>query len=120
MPRRADTILTDTAIRKLRPAAQRYEVRDASRPGFGVRVALDGRQVFFQRFGARGDPRSPLAPSWRASGVAKARAAADKARADHADGRDPIDAKQEHRRAERAEREARKAARQGRPAPGTV
>src|ERR1700688_3194173 len=119
MPRRADTILTDTAIRRLRPAPSRYEVRDASRPGFGVRVELDGRKVFFQRFGARGERRLTLGPYSRAFGLAKARAAADKARADHADGRDPIDAKQEHRRAERAEREARKAARQGRPAPGT-
>jgi integrase len=119
MPRRADTILTDTAIRKLRPAAQRYEVRDASRPGFGLRVELDGRKVFFQRFGARGERRLTLGPYSRAFGLAKARAAADKARADQADGRDPIDAKQERRRAERAEREARKAARQGKPVPGT-
>jgi integrase len=119
MPRRADTILTDTAIRKLRPAAARYEVRDASRPGFGLRVELDGRKVFFQRFGARGERRLTLGPYSRAFGLAEARAAADKARADHAAGRDPIGAKQEHRRAERAEREARKAARQGRPVPGT-
>jgi hypothetical protein len=28
--------VTDTAIRKLRPAERRYEVRDAARPGFGV------------------------------------------------------------------------------------
>ena len=67
MPRRAETILTDTAIRKLRPAAQRYEVRDASRPGFGVRVELDGRKVFFQRFGAGRAPAHarPLLASFR-------------------------------------------------------
>jgi integrase len=119
MPRRADTILTDTAIRKLRPAERRYEVRDASRPGFGLRVELDGRKVFFQRFGARGERRLTLGAYSRAFGLAEARAAADKARADHAAGRDPIGAKQERRRVEREERETRKAARQGRPAPGT-
>jgi integrase len=85
-----------------------------------VRVELDGRKVFFQRFGARGERRLTLGSySPRAFGLAEARAAADKARADHAAGRDPISAKQERRRAEREEREARKAARQGRPAPGT-
>ncbi len=119
MPRRADTILTDTAIRKLRPAARRYEVRDASRPGFGLRVELDGRKVFFQRFGSRGERRLTLGAYSQAFGLAEARAAADKARADHAAGRDPIGAKQEQRRVEREERDARKAARQGRPAPGS-
>ena len=119
MPRRADTILTDTAIRKLRPAERRYEVRDAARPGFGVRVELDGRKVFFQRFGARGERRLTLGAYSRAFGLAKARAAADKARADHGAGHDPIHARQERRQAERQERAARSAARQGRPAPGT-
>lgn len=120
MPRRAATILTDTAIRKLRSAASRYEVRDASRPGFGVRVELDGRKVFFQRFGTRGERRLTLGVYARgAFGLKEARAAADKARADHGAGRDPIGAKKESRRAEREEHEARKAARQGRPAPGT-
>src|ERR1700688_2970513 len=119
MPRRADTILTDTAIRKLRPTERRYEVRDAARPGFGVRVELDGRKVFFQRFGTRGERRLTLGTYSRAFGLAKARAAADKARADHAAGHDPISARQDRRRADREEREARSAARQGRPAPGT-
>jgi integrase len=119
MPRRADTILTDTAIRKLRPAERRYEVRDGARPGFGVRVELDGRKVFFQRFGTRGERRLTLGTYSRSFGLAEARAAADKARADHRDGRDPISAKQERRRAERQEIEERKAARQGRPVPGT-
>jgi integrase len=119
MPRRASTILTDTAIRKLRPAAQRYEVRDASRPGFGLRVELDGRRVFFQRFGARGERRLTLGTYSRAFGLAEARAAADKARADYGAGLDPISAKQERRRRESAELEARRAARDGQPAPGT-
>ena len=119
MPRRASTILTDTAIRKLRPAAQRYEVRDASRPGFGLRVELDGRKVFFQRFGARGERRLTLGTYSRAFGLAEARAAADKARADYGAGLDPINAKLERRRRESAEIEARRAARDGRPAPGT-
>ena len=73
MPRRADTTLTDTAVKNLRPAAKRYEVRDAARPGFGVRVELDGRRVFFQRFGTRGERRLTLRsigaappPRWRA------------------------------------------------------
>lgn len=119
MPRRADTILTDTAIRKLQPAAKRYEVRDASRPGFGVRVELDGRKIFFQRFGTRGERRLTLGTYSQAFGLAKARAAADKARADYAAGNDPIAAKKEQRRQEREEREALKAASEGRPAPGS-
>ncbi|HVR98301.1 MAG TPA: tyrosine-type recombinase/integrase [Thermoanaerobaculia bacterium] len=119
MPRRADTILTDTAIRKLRPAAKRYEVRDASRPGFGVRVELDGRKVFFQRFGTHGERRLTLGTYSAAFGLAKARIAADKARTQYAAGEDPIAAKHEQRRRERHDRETRKAASEGRPAPGT-
>lgn len=87
MPRRAETILTDTAIRKLRPAERRYEVRDAARPGFGVRVELDGRKVLFRRFGSRGERRLTLGTNSRAFGLAQARAAADHARAEHAAGR---------------------------------
>ncbi len=121
MPRRADTILTDTAVKNLRPAAKRYEVRDASRPGFGVRVELDGRKVFFQRFGTRGERRLTLGTYSGADsyGLAKARTDADKARQDYKDGKDPIAAKREQRRQERHEREARKAVSEGRPAPGT-
>jgi integrase len=119
MPRRAGTILTDTAIRKLRPAGRRFEVRDASRPGFGVRVEIDGRKVFFQRFGTRGERRLTLGVYSASYGLAQARSAADKARADYAAGNDPIGAKHERRRAENAARDARKAAREGKPAPGT-
>lgn len=119
MPRRAEKILTDTGVRNLRRTGQRYEVRDAARPGFGVRVEADGRKVFFQRFGSRGERRLILGTYSKAFGLAEARAAADKARADYDAGRDPILAKQERRRAEREEREARKAAKEGRPAPGT-
>lgn len=72
---RAETILTDTAILKLRPAERRYEVRDAARLGFGIRVELDGRKVFFQRFGSRGERRLTLGTYSRAFGLAKARAA---------------------------------------------
>jgi integrase len=38
--------LTDTAIRKLKPTGQRYEVWDASRPGFGVRMGQGGKRSF--------------------------------------------------------------------------
>lgn len=119
MPRRADKMLTDTGIRNLRRAERRYEVRDAARPGFGVRVELDGRKVFFQRFGSRGERRLNLGNYSKAFGLAEARIAADKARAEYEAGRDPILAKRERRLAERREREARKAAKAGRPAPGT-
>jgi integrase len=119
MPRRADTMLTDKAVKNLRPAEKRYEVRDAARPGFGVRVERDGRKVFFQRFGTRGERRLILGTYSASYGLAKARKDADKARADYQSGQDPIAAKQEQRRRERHERETRKAAREGRPAPGT-
>ncbi|HEX3526971.1 MAG TPA: tyrosine-type recombinase/integrase [Thermoanaerobaculia bacterium] len=119
MPRRAETTLTDTAVRNLRPRETRYEVRDASRPGFGVRVELDGRKVFFQRFGTRGERRLNLGTYSSSFGLSKARSAADKARAEFAAGQDPIAAKKEERRKERQEREARKAAREGQPGPGT-
>jgi len=119
MPRRAATILTDIAIRKLRPKERRYEVRDAARPGFGVRVEPDGRKIFFQRFGARGERRLTLGGYSDAFGLAQARGAADKARADYGAGLDPIAAKQEQRQRERDKQEARKAAREGRALPGT-
>jgi len=111
--------LTDTAVKNLRPAEKRYEVRDAARPGFGVRVELDGRKVFFQRFGTRGERRLALGTYSAAFGLAKARRAAEKASADYAAGEDPIAAKKEQRRQERHAREVRKAASEGRPAPGT-
>ena len=119
MPRRADTILTDTAVKNLRPAAKRYEVRDAARPGFGVRVERDGRKVFFQRFGTHGERRLNLGNYSAAFGLAKARTAGDKAREDYREGKDPIAAKREQRRQERQAREALKAAREGLPAPGS-
>jgi len=84
MPRRADTMLTDKAVKNLRPGEKRYEVRDAARPGFGVRVELDGRKVFFQRFGTRGERRLNLGTYSASYGLAKARADADKARAEFA------------------------------------
>ena len=119
MPRRAETKLTDTAVKNLRPRATRYEVRDAARAGFGVRVELDGRKVFFQRFGTRGERRLNLGIYSAAFGLAKARRAAEKASADYAAGEDPIAAKKEQRLQERHAREVRKAASEGRPAPGT-
>jgi integrase len=119
MSRRADTILTDTGVKNLKPRAKRYEVRDAARPGFGVRVELDGRKVFFVRFGTRGERRLNLGNYSAAFGLATARTAADQARAEFNAGRDPIAAKKEQRRQERHAREVQKAADDGRPAPGT-
>lgn len=119
MPRRAAATLTDTAIRRLRPSGRRYEIRDAALPGFGVRVEPDGRKIFFQRFGVQGERRLPLGAYSAAFGLAQARIAADKARADLVAGVDPIAAKQEHRQRERDRLEARRAAREGRPLPGT-
>ena len=72
MPRRATTTLTDTAIRKLRPKERRYEVRDAARPGFGVRVEPDGRKIFFQRFGVHGERRLTLGGYSEAFGLSQA------------------------------------------------
>ena len=119
MPRRATTTLTDTAIRKLRPGDRRYEVRDALRPGFGVRIEPDGRKIFFQRFGDRGERRLTLGAYSTAFGLAHARSAADKARADYSAGADPVAAKAEERRRRRLDREARKAALDGQAVPGT-
>jgi integrase len=42
MPKLSTVRLTDTFIRSLRPKDQRYDVFDASQPGFGVRVATSG------------------------------------------------------------------------------
>jgi integrase len=119
MPRRAATILTDTAIKNLKAAEKRYEVRDALRAGFGVRVERDGRKVFFQRFGTHGERRLNLGTYSDAFGLKTARDAADDARAAYNKGEDPIAAKHEQRRRERLAIETRKAAREGLPAPGT-
>jgi Arm DNA-binding domain len=78
MPRRAEKILTDTGVRNLRRTGRRYEVRDAARPGFGVRVEADGRKVFFQRFGSRGERRLILGTYSKAFSLAEARAAAER------------------------------------------
>ncbi len=87
--------------------------------GFGVRVELDGRKVFFQRFGTHGERRLNLGIYSASYGLKKARSDADKARLDYNAGKDPIAAKHEQRRRERHAIEARKAAREGLPAPGT-
>ena len=61
MPRRAETILTDTAIRKLRPAERRYEVRDAARRELGVYVEL---HPFDWRYGASWVSGGPWPRCW--------------------------------------------------------
>jgi integrase len=42
MPKLSTVRLTDTFIRSLKAKAQRYDIFDASQPGFGVRVATSG------------------------------------------------------------------------------
>lgn len=42
MPKLSTVRLTDTLIRSLKPKDQRYDIFDASQPGFGVRVATSG------------------------------------------------------------------------------
>ena len=42
MPKLSMVRLTDTFIRSLKPKKQRYDVYDASQPGFGIRVATSG------------------------------------------------------------------------------
>ena len=42
MPKFSNTRLSDTAIRNLKPGRERYEVLDASQPGFGIRVSKTG------------------------------------------------------------------------------
>ena len=42
MPKLSTVRLTDALVRSLKPKGQRYEVYDASQPGFGIRVATTG------------------------------------------------------------------------------
>ena len=42
--------MTDVGIRKLKPKAQRYEVWEDGRTGFGVRVAASGRATFIYMY----------------------------------------------------------------------
>lgn len=68
MPRRAETKLTDTAVKNLRPRATRYEVRDAARAGFGVQRELK-RRIFLEFAAARGRVAQALIDGACASGM---------------------------------------------------
>ena len=43
-------VLTAKTIEALKPREKRYEVRDASLPGFAVRVSTNGQRTFTQKF----------------------------------------------------------------------
>ncbi len=47
MPQLVDKALTDQAVKKLKPANKRYEVRDASARGLGIRIAPSGSKTWF-------------------------------------------------------------------------
>ncbi len=48
---------TDAQIKALKPKAQRYDVREGQRNGFGIRVATSGRKTWFFIYDFEGDRR---------------------------------------------------------------
>jgi integrase len=55
--KRGSMKFTDRFIRALRPKAERYEVWEGGRPGFGIRVSSQGRKTFIYLYRFQGKPR---------------------------------------------------------------
>jgi site-specific recombinase XerD len=47
VPRVSSVRITDTTIRTAKPRASRYEIRDSALPGFMLRVAPNGKKLFY-------------------------------------------------------------------------
>ena len=80
---------TDNGVAGLKPEAQRYEVWEDGRTGFGVRVAPTGRKswLFMYRFG--GKARRMTLGNYPAVGLATARVAFAEAKRKLGHGQDP-------------------------------
>ena len=76
MPKLSTVRLTDTLIRSLKPKDQRYDVYDASQPGFGVRVAASGALSWVLLTRERGRRKRVTLGGYPAMSLSKAREAA--------------------------------------------
>ena len=84
---------TDTMIRALKPAAERYDVREAD--GFGVRVATSGTKSWQLVYTMHGRRRRMTLGAYPDVSLAQARILAADARRLIAAGVDPIEARQD-------------------------
>ncbi len=93
--------MTDAGVRNLKAKAQRYEVWEAGRTGFGVRVSPRGRKTFQYMFWKDGRARRMALGVYGQITLANARVAYAESKKAHTQGRDPAVETVEQRRAER-------------------
>lgn len=86
MPKLSTVRLTDTLIRSLKPKDQRYDVYDASQPGFGVRVATSGALSWVLLTRENGRRKRVTLGGYPALSLSKAREAARVALSEIQDG----------------------------------
>ncbi len=93
--------MTDTEVRNLKPKAQRYEVWEDGRTGFGVRVSPRGRRTFQFMYLHHGKGRRMALGVYGQITLADARVLHAEAKKALTEGRDPAAETVEQRRAER-------------------
>ena len=93
--------MTDTGLRNLKPKAQRYEVWEDGRTGFGVRVSPRGRRTFQFMYWHHGRGRRMTLGVYGQITLADARVLHAEAKKALTEGRDPAAETVEQRRAER-------------------
>ena len=94
--------MTDTGIRNLKPKAQRYEVWEDGRTGFGLRVSLTGRKVFQFMYWRDNKARRMTLGVYGQVSLAEARVKYAEAKKAHEQGQDPAAKVVQQRRADRA------------------
>ena len=86
MPKLSTVRLTDTLLRSLKPKNQRYDIFDASQPGFGVRVATSGAMSWVLLARENGTRKRITLGRYPAMSLSKAREAARGALAEVLEG----------------------------------
>lgn len=86
MPKLSTVRLTDALVRSLKPKGQRYEVYDASQPGFGIRVATSGALSWVLLTRENGRRKRVTLGAYPAMSLGKAREAARVALSEISDG----------------------------------
>ena len=94
--------MTDAGIRNLKPKAQRYDVWEDGRTGFGVRVSPTGRKVFQFMYWRDDRARRMALGVYGQVSLAAARVKYAEAKQAHEQGDDPAAEVVEQRRADRA------------------
>jgi integrase len=99
MPRVTHGPLSDPQVRQLRPGSTPIEVRDGHARGLILQILPSGRKLWTVRYRYRGSQRRHTLGEYPTMSLAKARNAAEHARAEIRNGGDPAGARQAAREA---------------------